>query len=256
MRHLTEKILLALGVTSMGLLQVAVCALLSIGIWTSAEAEWYVDVYGGASITQKANVTNISSFPADLTLHDIDFATSGTVGGRAGYWFDSLPWFGVGLDVFQFWPDIKQQQNVPISGTVAGIPVTGTTNLNSLDVSVTAIALDVIRLRAQLAQSPAFPHGQLQPYFSVGPALFIARFEDTTNFAPSNQLDANTFIGVKVGVGASFLITQNMGLFGEYRFTHFRGEAELRDVTPPPTRETLKADFNTHHFIAGLTVRW
>ena len=243
---------------SLRLLQVVVCMLLSVGFTTAAQAEWSVDVYGGGAITQNADFTSTFSNSllfVMLTGSDVEYATSGTVGGRIGYWFESLPWLGIGLDVFQFWPDLNQQQNIPVSGTIRGFPFTDTSDIAQVDLSVTSIGFDVLRVRAPLLKSPAFPHGRLQPYMSAGPTVFIVQVSDTTNLSPRNQSDTETVVGVKAGAGVLFLITQHWGLFGEYRFTYFNAEATF-NMTPPATRITWEFNVLTNHFVGGLSFRW
>ena len=58
-------------------------------------ADWYADIYGGGAFTTKHNTE--SALPGfTVTAHDVKFDTSGEVGGRAGIWFDRIPWLGVG----------------------------------------------------------------------------------------------------------------------------------------------------------------
>jgi opacity protein-like surface antigen len=48
----------------------------------------------------------------------------------------------------------------------------------------------------------------------------------------------------------SYQVTQLIGLFGEYRFTHFEAQHEF--AGPVQLSET----FNTHHLIGGLSFRF
>jgi opacity protein-like surface antigen len=57
-------------------------------------------------------------------------------------------------------------------------------------------------------------------------------------------------VGVKAGAGMSYQVTQLIGLFGEYRFTHFEAQHEF--AGPIQLSET----FNTHHVIGGLSFRF
>lgn len=217
-----------------------------------ASAEWYADLYGGGSFTQKSTVEQVSSLGVTVKYGDTEFNPSGTVGGRAGYWFDQLPYFGMGLDVFWFQPSIDRQ-NVRFTSSVG---VSGTANLQEFSVRTVGVGFDILRLRMPLMTSEQFPHGQLQPYVSVGPAVFFTRLKDTNNFAPNNQSVSDTSLGVKVGTGVNFQVTKLIGLFGEYRFTHFKADGTLADTTPPASQETVRSTFNTHHFIVGISFRF
>src|SRR2546430_2544285 len=90
---------------------------------------------------------------------------------------------------------------------------------DDLDLSVWTIGFDAM-LRLPLLKSPRFPKGQLQPYITVGPAIFVAHAEDSRNFEPSNQDDTDASVGVKVGAGVAWQFTKNIAMFGEYRYTH------------------------------------
>ena len=214
------------------------------------QAEVVGELYGGGAFTNSANVTDTSSLGFTGTFQNIKFDTSGTVGGRIGYWFDevgSLGAFGVGLDVFHFRAN-ADQQTVPV--TVAGFSGTGT--IQPINLSIVGIGFDLLRFRLHLDKSDEFQNGRVEPYFSVGPALFITNISDTTNYSPANQSASNTALGVKVGAGLNFHVTKALSLFGEYRFTHFNAEGTFQDTTPPASQETLKTDLNTHHLVGGI----
>jgi len=208
-------------------------------------AEWYADIYGGGAFTTRHNTkTALPGFT--VTAHDVKFDTSGTVGGRTGVWLDRIPWLGMGVDVFHFQPTIGGGQTLEI--TAPGLSTTATTQ--TIDVSVLGLGFDVLRLRLPLLQGEDYPQGRLQPYLTAGPALFWTRLKDTTNLPPpANQSDTDMSVGVKVGVGASYQLTHLIGLFGEYRFTHFQAQHDF--AGPVQLSET----FNTHHLIAGLSFR-
>lgn len=215
-----------------------------------ASAEFVGELYGGGAFTNSANVTDASSLGATATFQGVKFDASGTVGGRMGYWFDevgSLGAFGVGLDVFHFNANVGRQ-TVPT--TVAGFSAAST--LQAVDLSTVGIGFDLLRFRLHLDKNDEFQNGRVQPYFSVGPALFITKLSDTTNYRPINQSKSNTALGVKVGVGLNFHVMKALSLFSEYRFTHFNAEGTFQDTTPPASQETLKTDLNTHHLVGGI----
>src|SRR5262249_32640103 len=80
----------------------------------SASAEWFADLYLGSAFTQKHDVAT-DALGVLVTTQDVTFDTSFAVGGRGGYWFESLPFssfgldLGLGLDVSHFSPDISRQ---------------------------------------------------------------------------------------------------------------------------------------------------
>jgi len=219
----------------------------------SASAEWFADLYLGSAFTQKHDVET-SVLGISATIQDVTFDSSFAVGGRGGYWFESGPLrsfgldLGLGVDVSHFSPDISKQTR-----TTCVLGFCGGAQFADFDLSVTTIGFDVL-LRYPLLKSQQFPKGQLQPYLTLGPALFIAHAKDSTNFAPSNQSDTDSSIGVKVGAGAAWQFEKNWAVFGEYRFTHFSPEFTINDVVFGKT--TLSTDVNTHYLLAGVSFRF
>src|SRR5207248_2389191 len=151
-------------------------------------------LYGGGAFTTKHNTeTALPGFT--VTAHDVKYDTSGTVGGRAGVWFDRIAWLGVGLDAFHFHPTIGGGQTVEISAP----GLSGTATIQTINVSVLGLGFDVLRVRLPLLQSEDYPNGRLQPYLTAGPALFWTRAKDTTNLPPpANQSNTDMSVGVKV----------------------------------------------------------
>src|SRR5712692_10578812 len=235
-------------------LLIAFLALLSLGTSPAhASAEWYADLYGGITHTPSSDVTliiRLPSGPFDHVFHDVKWDDSASVGGRAGYWFETLPWLGVGLDVFHFGSNLSTQT---VLLTISAIGFSGSAQLQAIDFSITAVAFDVVRLRWPLLTSAEFPKGQLQPYFTVGPALFITQAKDTNNFIPSNQSVTDTSLGVKVGTGITWQLLTHVAFFGEYRFTHFSPQPTFFNASPIPIQVPLQTDLNARHLIAGIS---
>ena len=236
-------------------LSLVLCCLAStcmLALAAPAAAEWFADLYGGATYTTRSDATLVLRAPnaTNHIFYNVKWDGSSLVGGRAGYWFETVPWFGMGLDAFRFYPDIPTQT---IPGTIQGVtqPVT----LKAIDYSVTAVAFDVVRLRVPLRQSQEFPKGQLQPYLAVGPALFFTRATNTLNGELDTKTATDTSLGIKAGAGASWQLLKHMAVFGEYRFTHFRAEPVFNS-TISSLRVPLESDINTHHFLGGISVRF
>ena len=256
-----------------------------------ASAEWMADLYLGAAYSQRAAV-NVETPLAGSTVDDAsdvgafhtqarsrhkkDIDPSLDVGARAGYWFEAIPCLGLAVDVSHFQPHVTSQisrravTTVDRSGdtTTFDIPV----RFPDADLSATAIAFDLM-VRWPLLTTPEFPKGQLDPYLTVGPAIFVATVEtgpgtflpqigfdsvnDATVLQPAigvSQSKTDTFWGVKVGAGLAWQLHKNVALFGEYRFTHFSPDFEFQDVGGGKT--TLKMDLNTHHILTGVSFRF
>jgi opacity protein-like surface antigen len=219
----------------------------------SASAEWFADLYLGPAFTQRNDIEADSPETAlVITLKDVNFDQSVTLGGRAGYWLESVPFFGVGLDVSHFDPAIDAQTRI-IRSCVSGFCSAGALLLGNVDLEATVIGVDAW-LRYPLLTSPEFPKGRLQPYLNAGPALFIAYARDSSNFDPHRQSDTDTSVGVKAGAGVAWLFLKNFALFGEYRFTHFSPDLAFKDAVAGKT--TFRTDVTTHHLLLGVSFRF
>lgn len=214
-----------------------------------AAAESFADLYLGAAFTQRADVRETT--PDLKGRAEFEFDTSVYFGGRLGHWFEAAPYLGLALDVSHFRPDVSEQTVTAHVGFL-GVALSGPVEVDPVDLRVTAISFDLM-LRWPLLTSKEFPAGQLQPYFTVGPTIFIARAKDTENFDPPNQSDTDTSLGVKVGAGLAWQFHKNIALFGEYRFTHFSPKFEFRDNGDKIIEKT---DLNTHSLFAGISFRF
>jgi len=230
--------------TSWLLLGVLSCALAA-----PAQAEWDLGLYGGVSHTPKSDVTMVigsPSGPADHTFHDVKWDPSAEFGMRAGYWFG---WYGVGLDVFRFDADIPSQ-NVNLS--IQGLGST-TATLQAIDVAVTAVALDLVRLRYRAFTSERNPNGLLQPYLTAGPAFFRTEVTNRGNGELTTRTGTDTTVGYKLGAGLTWQVLPSTALFAEYRYTHFRTEPDLQG-TITGANVPVRFDLNTHHLVAGVSL--
>ncbi len=72
-------------------------------------AEWFGDVYAGASFTNKRDVTVHASTTGLTKYRDVESDTGLAFGLRFGRYFDAVPFLGLGVDVFNFYSDIGPQ---------------------------------------------------------------------------------------------------------------------------------------------------
>lgn len=207
----------------------------------AARAEGFVDLYIGGAFTAdtdgKIDADPPGSVPELPGPFDVDFENSVTGGARAGYWLDSIPWLGFALDGSHFsakedarpvGPSILQLRIIPVSG--------------------------LLMLRYPMLKSSEFPRGQVYVYAAAGPAAFIttATAELKDLGLAENFDDTYVDAGVDARVGIKlFHALQSVGVFVEYRFTHFAPRAFEDDIQGVPIR--LKFDrVMTHHFAAGV----
>jgi opacity protein-like surface antigen len=198
----------------------ATISLLAIRVAT-VSAELFVDVYVGPAFTHDGKFENGPGAPATTKF---DTVVSG--GARVGYFFDAVPFIGFAVDGSHYQPDGK------FGGGGTGF---------SFDSRVTGLSFDLMG-RLPLIVSNNFPNGQLQPYLTIGPGIYFSRVKLTpTPFFGSKDSDSSG--GVKVGAGATWMITRNIGLFGEYRFSHFTADLLGFEMGVNTHRAQLGASF-------------
>lgn len=224
-------------------------AVLSLGVVAApASAEWFADLFAGVSFTRDHDVKLNDSGVGRVT-GEVEFDRSLAWGGRAGRYFDALPFLGLAVDFFRYDPDIAIQ-----SVQLRGCCGTGPGRAGRFDIQTTAISVDLM-LRLPLLKSDDAPWGRLQPYVAVGPPLFITNITPrTTRDFRNHDGDTDLSIGYKLAGGVAFQVYKNLALFGEYRFTHVSPAVELRDANL--NRTTLRTDLDTHSVLIGLSARW
>ena len=219
-----------------------------------AAAEWFADLYAGLSFTQKSDLKLNDQGIGPGTYEDVEFDRSLAWGGRAGRFFDTLPFLGLGLDFFRYHPYVGPQ-SVQLRGCFyPGGCGSGRGGTGSFDVETTAVSVDLM-LRLPLLRSEDAPQGRVQPYLAAGPPLFMTTItpRHTRSFR-NHDSDTDFSFGYKLAGGVAVQIVRNLSLFGEYRFTHVSPEVELRDASNRKT--TLRADLDTHSALFGLSARW
>jgi len=92
----------------------------------------------------------------------------------------------------------------------------------SFDSRVTGLSFDLMG-RLPLMVSNNFPNGQLQPYLAVGPGVYFSHIKITPTPVFGSK-DSDSRPGIKVAAGSTWMFTRNIGLFGEYRFSHFTAD--------------------------------
>ncbi len=238
--------------TTIGLLSLV----LLIGLVLYAKdgsAEWYADAYAGAVWTENTDLTVSSSLGTTTTYQGLDIHNSWTAGGRVGYWLnkEKMDWLGFGLDAFYFNLKTPPGQQVGVTGTGGS-----TTQFAEWSLPAWGIGFDVMRLRLPLLRDEQFVHGRVQPYLAAGPTIFITYAGQNTFVQPGGQSSTDVSVGAKVDAGVTVMVTKLIGAFAQYRFTHFTADLDYQNTTPAPATEQFETTYNSHHVIAGLSLRF
>jgi hypothetical protein len=213
----------------------------------SGRAQGFFDVYGGASFTDRTDLTtSVVGSAGSSVRDDVDFDPYPEIGLRAGLWFPDLPWLGVASDLS--YVRLKGPHN-GVSHTIGGIPV-----VTRKDVDVHLFPISVmLMLRTKLLLAPWNSRLGIQPYVGVGPGLFVSWVHDalTVGVGESEESaeDTSCDLGLDTRAGLRIHLTSSFSLFAEYRFTYY--EPDFRDdLLGNPIEFEMK--IATHHALAGL----
>ena len=197
---------------------------LAPGAARPAAAEWFLDLYGGVSFTDDADV----ELRGGRTVDDVvDFDAEGTGGGRLGVWLPGLRWLGFAVDASYFAPS---GEGSTVETRLEVVPITG-----------------LVMFRLPLLESPTFPNGRLQPYLGVGGGAFLTSVKvDVPGLGEQNS-DWQAEFGFDGRAGITFLFTPGFGMFVEGRYTAF---------STNPGGQSADFDVETIHALGGFTFRW
>ena len=197
----------------------------------------FVKIYAGPGIAQNADI-NVKSPVGTLKLRDVRLATGVSTGAAVGHWFGNL---GFGLDVSYNQNDIHDQM---VTGCFAGVCAPGP--LRSIRLHTTTVTPTVYKRHA-------LPFGDGNTWWlqgSVGPAISNATAEDSKNFDPERQKHTDKTVGVKVGLGANYRVTSNIGLYVGYGFMHVSHEFNFTEFVE---KLKMKVPWNTHSAQFGVS---
>ncbi len=219
-----------------------------------AAAEWFADLYAGASLTEKDDVRANDRSAGIATYRDVDFNTGLAYGLRFGTYFESVPFIGFGVDAFAFTSSIGAQ-TVPADGCLpSGGCGTNRVGLGSFDLGTSAVSLDIF-LRLPLFATADAPGGRVQPYVLVGAPVFVSTLSPrNTRLFRNHDDDTDISFGYKGAAGLAVSVYKNLMVFGEYRYTHTSPEFEIRGASA--AKATVRTDLDTHSGLAGLSARW
>lgn len=192
-----------------------------------AQAEMYVAGQVGVTIPQ--NLSNVEWSAGGVTVggNDLSLHNSVMYGAKLGYYFDSLKWLGLETEAFNTTPNVKQQ-NLTIGGINLGTQP-------GVDFRVLTWAPVNIVARYQM--------GAFEPYAGVGLGVFFSRLSQGGSSSSSTDVGLNTQVGLR------YRVTNNLAVFGEWKFNHanishdnFIGNSGLN----------VSANYNVHHLVFGV----
>ena len=186
------------------LLKVFLVLVLSV---TSAYSEVYVGgqigttFFGDNNKLTRVDLTDLGGPPGSTltppgSMSGRDLASSPVLGGKIGYYFPHVPWFGLELEGYYSTPHIEQQSTrvsiIPGSILNGLGPVSGgeaTSGFSGDLFRVITVAPFNLMLR--------YHKTRFQPYVGIGPGIFMARVKTTITGLEGTQSSTRVGLNVK-----------------------------------------------------------
>ncbi len=224
-----------------------------------ARSEAFLDLYTGKSFTEPGDLhVRQRNIGDDFRFHDISFGDKSFedppwYGGRAGYFFERAPVFGLAAEYFHFKLIADDAETRRLTGLVSGVPTDTHTFVHSLvqkfqlTHGVNYLTLDGLLRYSLWPDAERFPHGRAQIYLGGGVGPVIVHAEDRVHDVTDKQGYEIAGIGLQAFAGVRMLLLRHLGMFVEYKITH-----SSLDVGVYLRR--IHVDENTHHIAGGLTI--
>ena len=211
--------------------------LLSLSV-SSAYSEMYIGGQVGTTLIgdnnklTKVDLIDLGGPPGSIltprgSMSGRDLASSPVWGGKIGYYFPRMSWFGVELEAYHTTPHIEQQATrlSIVPGTIVnGIgPVTGGD-------ATTSFSGDYFRVITIAPLNLMFRYNKMrfQPYVGVGPGIFLSRIETTVSGFEGTQ--SSTTVGLNVKLGGEYFFTKHISGYGEVRYNHTTFNFDANDA--------------------------
>ena len=202
--------------------------------------EFFVGGFLGGSFIQ--NATWDYRGPLGTNVPDMKIDPGITGGLKLGYFFDSMPFFGIEVEG-SIGNQTQPGQTVALNPALLNTTV-GRVNRQSL--LVWTMACHFLARYGFLA-TPEAPFGRLQPYVGIGPGLVMlyAEADSAKNFS------------LEVEAGLRYMFSKNVGMFVAYKLSQqWAVELESQQLFFANTGTTASKavfDFTRHQAIVGLS---
>ena len=212
------------GIFTATLLHMSLTPVLNV---SKAYSEMYIGgqigttFFGDNNKLTRVDLTDLSPPGSTLTppgsMSGRDLASSPVLGGKIGYYFPQVQWFGLEAEAYYTTPHIEQQStrvSIIPGSTLNGVgPVAGGD-------AISGLSGDLFRVITVAPFNLIFRYHKtrFQPYVGIGPGIFLARVK--TTLAGFEGTQSSTRVGLNVKVGGEYFFTKHISGFGEVRYNY------------------------------------
>jgi opacity protein-like surface antigen len=200
-----------------------------------AATEVFVDLHAGLSLGTGEDITHIAQGVKEI--EKVDLTNSFTIGYRLGYWFKGFRSAGIAVEASHFKHDFRKD------------------GIDNGHLRITPVS-SMLMFRLPLLKTNHYPAGELLLYGGIGPSFFFSSIKvDYSLFSGSgNYSDRSIDIGLDMRAGIAKMVSENISLFCEYRYTDFKPGFE--DDDNRGNRVKIETDVNTHHVLIGFSYHY
>jgi opacity protein-like surface antigen len=206
--------------------------LLCLGV-SSAHSEMYIGgqvgttFFGDNNKLSRVDLTDLGNPPGEPpgaflsprgSMSGRDLASSPVWGGKIGYYFPKVSWFGIELEAFYTTPHIEQGPTrvsiLPGTSVVGGTVTSGTVTEIFPGDNFRVITIAPFNLMFR------YDKARFQPYVGIGPGIFLSRIKTTELGFEGTQ--SSTKVGLNVKLGGEYFFTEHISGYGEVRYNYTR----------------------------------
>jgi opacity protein-like surface antigen len=218
----------------------------SLLVAPTAYSEMYIGGQVGTSVIgHSLTDVELNDFSPSGSMSDRELSRSILLGGKVGYYFTGVRWFGLETEVFYTTPHIEQQNTritVQPGSILQGFgPVSGGT-------AEGVLSGDHFRVINWVPVNVMFRYHKmrLQPYVGVGMGVFFARVHTTAAGFEGSQGDIT--VGLNAKAGLEYHITKHLSAFGEWKYNR----ASFSFDSNSSGAFGFDADYHVHFVAMGL----
>lgn len=237
--------------------------LVAVGIFlpSLAHSEFYVGGYLGPGFTSSIDPHfefYINAEPekyifATRTGRGVSVEPSLLLGGKIGYWFTKKSVFGLQmpswLKYFGFELDVSYQRLHWPRQDVTFEPSNFTQSMEANSTVLTAAFLFMARYG--FYPDADIPLGRLQPYFGIGPAIFVTNtFVDIGKDFRATEGD----LGLAVETGLRYMLNQKISLNAAFRYRYLRNHVSADDhiLDVVPCFIIMRSTYQMYDLVFGV----
>lgn len=161
-----------------------------------------------------------STLSPSASMSGLDLKSAPMFGAKIGYYFQTIPWFGLEIEAYYTTPHIEQQASrlTIAPGTVVNGPNPGSFPSGVDDTSIVPGQHFHVITIAPLNLMFRYHKARLQPYVGIGPGIFLAHIKTAQSGIEGSQ--SSTRVGLNAKLGAEYFFTRNISGYGEVRYNY------------------------------------